>query len=125
MSDKPTAPALRLLGAALLLSALSIGCTEDMPVRPQPAFVRFDSLALVPMGGQNWVTHFVSNTGGSTAYRVTAYWHSASDDSVRASSTEPIDVTAGQGAHAFTMPADNPAWTWPTAPDSIRWSDIP
>jgi hypothetical protein len=111
----------------LALVGFSAGCSGDShaPTSPHPAFVRFDSLTIVSVDGQVWQAFAASNVGQSTAYRVRAYWHIPGEDLARESLLQPPNLTGGQSGLAPTMPMDNPAWTHPSAPDSIQWSEAP
>jgi len=116
----------KAVAIVIVLAALAAGCSSShSPTSPQPASVEFDSLAIVNVSGTRWLACFVSNIGQSTAYQVRVYWHFTGNASAQESLVQPPDLTKGQAGFALTTPADNPAWTWPTAADSIRWSETP
>jgi len=112
---------------SLAVAAFAVGCSgsSHSPVSPLAAFVRFDSLTTVSTDGQSWQAFAVSNVGQSTAFHVKVYWHFTGQDPTRTSLTQPSDLAKGQTGLAATVPLGNPAWTFPSAPDSIRWAESP
>src|SRR5258708_6675950 len=116
-----------VVSLSLAVMALATGCSggSHSPVVPLTALVRFDSLSTVSEGGQAWQAFAVSNIGNAAAFRVRVFWHVTGQDTARASLPQPPDLAKGQAGLAATMPMGNPAWTYPSAPDSIRWSETP
>jgi hypothetical protein len=117
-----------LVCLSLAVVAVANGCSDGprSPTAPLTPLVRFDSLTTVSVNGQAWQAFAVSNLGNATAFRVKVYWHfTTSQDTARASLTQPPDLAKGQDGLAATTMMSNINWYFPTAPDSIRWSVTP
>jgi hypothetical protein len=114
-----------LLIVALLLGAWlpASGCSKNT-TSPGVANVVFDSTTVDTVAFIQFQAFAVHNAGSATAYHVRVYW-SFAGDSARLAVTEPPDLAKGQSAHALGAASGNIAWTYPTQPDSIRWSAAP
>jgi hypothetical protein len=113
-----------LLIPLLMLSAWlpASGCAKT--TSPGTANVVFDSTTVDTIAFVQFQAFAVHNAGTATAYHVRVYW-SFAGDSARIAVTEPPDLAKGQSAHARGAASGNIAWTYPTKPDSIRWSAAP
>jgi hypothetical protein len=102
---------------------IAAGCCGDAqgPTSPVVTDVRFDSLTTVFSDGRYWQAFAVTNVGQATAFQVRAYWHATGQGS-ESTLAQPPDLRAGERGVVPTMPQGNPAWTYPFAPDSIRWT---
>jgi hypothetical protein len=114
---------LRVMITAALATAGFTGCSSDLrnPTSPGLAVVTFDSLTVVSISGVKWAGFALHNSGAATARSVVAYWHFTGQDSVRSSPSNPPDLAPGQSGFAVTALLGNPAWTYPTRPDSLHW----
>jgi hypothetical protein len=88
---------------------------------PGVAVVTFDSLTVVSVSKVKWVAFALHNSGTATARSVVAYWHFTGQESVERSPSKPPDLAAGESGVALTAMVGNPAWTYPTEPDSLQW----
>ena len=123
MSKREARQPLGALIVFVLGMVLIAGCSNQwITTAPRVARVVFDGMAADTVAGAGWWVFSLHNSGNATAYAVKVYWHFTGSTSVQVSPSQPGDLTPGEKGIALCVLLDAPAWTVPTGPDSIRWT---